>query len=84
MVTAKFRLNGKTCYDTFESVIVPDEAKDGLYEVKLVAGFTAHDLYVNVKEKNIDAFLDDLENCIETNSIFYLVDDDVYGDIFYD
>ena len=80
MVTAKFRLNGKTYYDTFESVIVPDEAKGGLYEVTLVAGFVAHDIYVNVKEKNIDAFLDDLENCIETESIFYLADDDVRVD----
>ena len=77
MIKAKYRVNGNTVYDKFEYATVPDEEKAGVYEVRLCLGYYSQNIIVRVLRKNIDDFLDDLENCIETGDIFYLVEDDV-------
>ena len=77
MIKAKYRVNGNTVYDKFEYATLPDEEKAGVYEVRLCLGYYSTNIIVRVLKKNIDDFLDDLENCIETGDIFYLVEDDI-------
>lgn len=77
MIKAKYRVNGNTVYDKFEYATLPDEEKAGVYEVRLCLGYYSANIIVRVLKKNIDAFLDDLENCIEMGDILYLVEDDV-------